>query len=144
MLRLLIAGPLAVVAAAFGAAFGVLAVVSPRGLANLLVSRAGWRKGSMITISGASSRAEDSLRIVARAFGAFGAARVVLFAFSLGPVWIVALSVAVILAAWDVYWLWFLSRMSFSAPTITVELHRTRVATGAIVSTVAALLFVNT
>ena len=82
MWRMLVAGPLSIVAAVLGAAFATLAIVSPRLLGNVLVKltdREIWRSGWMIEVTQPGSWASALLRIMARALGAFGAARLVLF-----------------------------------------------------------------
>jgi hypothetical protein len=141
---LLLAGPLAIIAAAVGATFGALAVISPRGLVKLISDRTVWRNGMFIVIISPASIPVTLLRTVGRALGAFGAARLMLLAFGLGPAHVVAIAVALLLTAWDFHRLLFLYRMSFRPPAGTVQLQRTQIVLGLFVSVLAAFLFIET
>ncbi len=151
MLRLVVAVPISVIAACLGAVVGVLAVASPRSLLFLtralpefLFKRGRGREGFFISMPLPSSPAVVLLRCIARAAGAFGAARLVLVVFGLGPLASIAVLVAALLSAWDLRRLTFLSSMSFSPPVATVQLYRIQVIIGLIVSVTAVFLFLNT
>jgi hypothetical protein len=79
-----------------------------------------------------------------RAVGAFGAARLVLLGFGVGPVMTVAVVVALLLTAWDLYQLGFLRRMSFPAPVAALVMQCAKVILGVVVSALATVLFINT
>src|SRR5438045_2741740 len=152
MFRLLFAFPFVLIGAVFGALLGVQAVVSPRGLFHLLrvfpslLRRTASRQGWMVEIPQPASPVAVFVRVVARALGAFGAARLLLFIFGLGPARLVAVTVALVLIAWDSYWFAFLSRMSVRAavPASALQVERTHFVLSAIVSVAAVFLFIRT
>jgi hypothetical protein len=100
----------------------------------------------MLEMPSPSSFVAVLVRLLARALGAFGAARLVLLLFGLGPVKIVAVTVALILIVWDSYWFGLLSRLSArgGVPAPALQLERTNLMLGVIVSVAAVFLFIRT
>jgi len=140
--------PLSIIAACFGAFVGVLAVSSPSTLVG--IAQALWQSivhhrplPSFIVIPRPSSLLSGIVRCMVRAAGAFGAARLVLLAFGLGPLTSFAVLVAALLGGWDLLWLWFARRSHFHHPE-NVQLQRRQLIVGLVVAAPAIVLFLGT
>ncbi len=148
MLRLLFAGPLALLAAAPGAAFGWFLFTSPRSLvtlpARLAAYRADLRRGNgwWFSLAEPHSLAAALPRTIGRTLGAFGAARLVLLVFGLGAMTFVGLTVALLLMAWDLYWSWLFLRTKQAEPML--RLQRARLNLGIVMSLLGAAVFIRT
>src|SRR6267154_3167755 len=119
-MRVILVYPLALVAAVAGALLAIFLLTWPLGLFGLGVPKeGGWRRGFIVSIREVEGRwwlVWLLVRLLARAFGVFGAAWLVFAIFRLPMAPTCAIVLGVALAAKDYSGLWILNRAPIELP----------------------------
>lgn len=134
---------LALLAAPFGATGAVLGLAKGAGRLTRWHSETNDSSWMMSMPLGGFSW--QIITAVTRALGAFAAARLILALFAVRPTLYVAAGVVLMLLAWDVYWLRFVSKPSWRTrpPPEMVRALQFKVEVGMAASLLAALVFLR-